>query len=155
MREIRLFSDDFALIATHSRATHAGQRLTHLDHLPPEKARGVTFSRELCRAQAQDIGPATTQVVDELLAARPVDKLRTAWSVVALADKYSATRLEAACARGMAFGDTSLVTLKRILAEGLEIRTLALPFLPHPESLVFVRSGEELGQTIARGATWN
>jgi transposase len=155
LREIRLFSDDFALIATHSRATHAGQRLTHLDHLPPEKARGVTFSRELCRAQAQDIGPATTQVVDELLAARPVDKLRTAWRVVALADKYSATRLEAACTRGMAFGDTSLGTLKRILTEGLEIRTLPLPFLPRAEALAFVRSGAELGQTIARGATWN
>ena len=155
LREIRLFSDAFALIATHSLATHAGERLTHLEHLPPEKARGLTFSRELCRAQAQDIGPATTQVIDELLASRPIDKLRTAWRVVALADKYTPARLEAACARGMAFGDASLVTLKHILAERLEIHTLPLPLPPREASLVFVRSGEELGQTIGGGATWN
>jgi len=155
MREIRLFSDDFQLIATHGRATQAGQRMTQLDHLPPEKVRGLTASRELCRAQAQDIGPATIQVVDELLEARPVDKMRTALRVLDLADRYSPARLEAACTRGLAFGDTSLVTLKRILAEGLELVTLPLPLPPPQEALVFVRAPEEFAQAVSGGAAWN
>jgi hypothetical protein len=154
MREIRLFSGDYQLIATHPRATHAGQRVTHLDHLPPEKVRGLTASHELCRAQAQDIGPATTQVVDELLEARPVDKMRTALRILYLADRYSPARLEAACARGLAFGDVQLLTLKRILTEGLDVVTLPLPLPPRAESFVFVRPAEEFAQALGGGATW-
>ncbi len=155
LREIRLFSGDFQLITTHTRATQAGQRLTQLAHLPPDKVRGATINRELCRAEAQDIGPATTQVIQELLEARPVDKMRTALRILKLADTYTPARLEAACARGIAFGDTSLVTLKRILTEGLELVTLPLPLPPAQESLVFVRRPEELAQVVSGGAAWN
>lgn len=155
LREIRLFSDDFQLIATHSRATQPGERVTQLDHLPPDKVRGATLTRELCRAEAQDIGPATTQVITELLDSRPVDKTRTALRILKLADTYTPARLEAACARGVAFGDASLVTLKRILAEGLELVTLPLPLPPTPESLVFVRPPEEFARAVSGGATWN
>ena len=155
LREIRLFSSEFALLATHTRATQPGIRMTQLDHLPPDKVRGVTLSRDLCRTEAQDIGPATTQVIDELLESRPVDKLRTALRVLKLSDRYTPARLEAACARGVAFGDTSLPTLKRILVEGLESLTLPLPLPAPTESLVFVRSGEELALALGGGATWN
>jgi transposase len=155
MREIRLFSSDFQLVATHGRATQAGERMTQLDHLPPDKVRGATFTRELCLAEAQDTGPATTQVISELLESRPVDKLRTALRVLKLGDTYTPARLEAACARGLAFGDASVVTLKRILAEGLECATLPLPLPAPPESLVFVRPPEELAQAVSGGASWN
>jgi hypothetical protein len=155
MREIRLFSSEFALIATHTRATQAGARVTQLDHLPPDKVRGATFTRELCRAEAQDIGPATTQVISELLDSRPVDKLRTALRVLKLGDTYTPARLEAACVRGVAFGDPSLATLKRILGEGLEALTLPLPLPVRTESLAFVRSGDELAQPLGGGAAWN
>jgi hypothetical protein len=109
----------------------------------------------LCRAEAQDIGPATTQVIEELLDSRPVDKLRTALRVLKLGDTYTPARLEAACARGVAFGDTRLPTLKRILVEGLEALTLTLPMPIRTESLAFVRSGEELAQPLGGGAAWN
>jgi hypothetical protein len=155
LREIRLFSGDFQLIATHPRATEAGQRQTQLAHLPPEKVRGATLTRELCRAEAQDIGRATTQVIDELLESRPVDKMRTALRILKLSDTYTPARLEAACTRGIAFGDSSLVTLKRILTEGLELVTLPLPLPPTPEALVFVRPPEELAQVVSGGASWN
>ncbi len=155
LREIRLFSSDFALLATHSRANRAGERLTQPDHLPPEKVRGLTATRPNVQAQANAIGPATAQVVTELLAARPVDKLRTALRIVHLAETYPPARLEAACVRGLAFGDTSLPTLNRILAEKLEVLTLPLPLPPRAETFVFVRPAEELAQAIVGGATWN
>jgi len=155
MREIRLFSSEYALIATHSRATRAGERLTHLDHLPPEKVRGLLATRPSVQAQAEQIGPATTQVITDLLAARPVDKLRTAVRVLHLAETYTPARLEAACVRGVAFGDTSLPTLKRILSEKLEVLTLPLPLPPRTETLVFARPADELVHAIAGGTTWN
>lgn len=155
MREIRLFSSEYQLIATHSRAARPGERLTQLDHLPPDKARGLTATRPSVQAQAEQVGPATAQIVAELLAARPVDKLRTALRVLRLAETYTPTRLEAACARGLAFSDPSLPTLKRILSEKLEVLTLPLPVPAAAETLVFVRPPEELGRAIAGGTTWN
>jgi transposase len=155
LREIRLFSSEFELIATHTRASQPGQRVTQLDHLPPDKVRGLTASRESCRAQAEAMGPATTQVITELLESRPVDQLRKALRILRLAETYGPSRLEAACVRGLAFGDVQILTLKRILTEGLDQLVLPLPVSAAPrESFVFVRSAEEFAQAIAGGATW-
>jgi transposase len=160
LREVRLFASDFTLAATHARASQPGQRLTHLDHLPPEKVRGLTATRASCQAEADAIGPATAQVVAELLANRPVDRLRTSLRVLALADTYTPARLEAACTRGLAFGDASLPALRRILAEGLDTCVLPRPAAPAEEALIFARSAHELAAAILAsasmgGATWN
>ncbi len=155
LREIRLFSQDFELLTTHRRATHPGERLTKLDHFPPEQVAYLTTTRATCPARAEAIGVATAQVVAELLASRPLDKTRTAIRILKLAETYTAARLEAACARGLAFGDVRYVTLKQILQQRLD--ELLLPPLPatSPESLQFARPASELTETILRGVTWN
>ena len=154
-REIRLFSSEFGLIATHPRAVHAGQRSTQPDHLPAHLAEALTLNRLTCPVRAATIGPATHQVVLELLASRPIDRFRTAVRILHLADRFTPARLEAACALGLAHGDVNLCTLQRMLEAGLEAAIpIALP-TPKPESLVFARSPEELAATIAGGAAWN
>src|SRR5688572_20759960 len=65
LQDIRLFSSDFVLVTTHPRATQPGQRQTHPDHLPAEKAQGLTASRATCQVQAAAIGPSTAQVIAE------------------------------------------------------------------------------------------
>jgi transposase len=157
LRDIRLFSEDFQLVASHPRARQPGQRFTQPDHLPPHQAQALTCTRLTCQAQADAIGPSTGQVIADLLAARPVDRFRTARRVLRLADAFTSDRLEAACALGLAYGDTALPTLKRILRDGLEA---AIPITPplttaQPESLVFARSADELAHRILGGATWN
>lgn len=161
LAEIRLFSSTWDLLTTHARATRPGSRATQPDHLPPHKARGLTATRESTQAQADAIGPATAQVVAELLASRPLDRMRTALRVLALADTYAPTRLEAACVRGRTFGDTSLPTLKRVLAEGLDQLTLPLP-APSPAegALLFARPATELAEAVLGAANmgraaWN
>jgi transposase len=155
MQEIRLFSGEFELMATHPRATQPGQRLTQPDHLPPDKARGLLASREHCQVQAEAIGPATTQVIAELLASRPVDKLRTAVRVLHLAETYTPARLEAACARGLAFGDASLCALKHILAAELDQLALPVPAPATNELFAFARPAHELAEALGGGVTWN
>lgn len=156
-REIRLFSDDFELVATHTRATAPGQRLMHLDHLPPEKVPGLQTNRERFQEQAEVIGPTTSAVVSELLAERPLDRTRMVGRILRLAEKFSPARLEAACQRGQAFGDCSPTTLRRILER--ELDQSPQPVLPTANggTLVFARSGQELGAAIlqaAGGAPW-
>lgn len=157
LREIRVFAEDFQLVATHPRASQPGQRFTQSDHLPADKAHALTCTRLTCQAQADAIGPSTGQVIAELLASRPVDRFRTALRVLRLAEVYTPDRLEAACVLGLAYGDASLSTLKRILRDGLEA---AIPITPsltttQPESLVFARSADELADAILGGALWN
>lgn len=157
LREVRLFAEDFQLVATHPRARQPGQRFTQSDHLPPDQAQALTCTRLTCQAQADAIGPSTGQVIAELLAARPIDRFRTARRVLRLADAFTPDRLEAACALGLAYGDTSLTTLKRILRDGLEAAIPIPPLLTpaQPASLVFARSADELAQSILGGAAWN
>lgn len=160
LREIRLFSSQHELVATHARAAEPGTRQEHPDHLPPEKRAGLLANRVTCQSQAEAVGPAMAQVVGELLASRPVDKLRTALRVVQLAERYSAERAEAACARGLRYGDTRVVTLRRILEEGLE-REEEPAGVPTPAAVlafappVYARSAEELAQALLGGAPWN
>ena len=85
-----------------------------------------------------------------------MDRLRAALRVLKLADTYTPARLESACARGLAFGDPSLPTLKRILVEGLDQLTLPVPVTrPTEESLRFARPAAELAEMILGGAAWN
>lgn len=160
LREIRLFSEQFELVASHSRAKASGERLTQPDHLPAHLAAALATTRESSQAQANAIGPATAQVVSELLASRPVDRLRTAVRVLRLAEQFSPARLEQACARGLAYGEAQFATLKRLLLAGLESEPLpTAPECP-TDSLVFARRPEELARALLAGAnrggaTWN
>lgn len=155
LREIRLFCEEFQLLTTHRRALHPGERLTKLDHFPPEQVEYLLTTRTTCQARAQAVGPATAQVIAELLASRPVDKTRTAIRTLKLSETYSPARLEAACARGLAFGDVRLLTLKQILQQRLDELVLPPLLAPSTESLQFARPPAELTETILGGATWN
>lgn len=155
LREIRLFSEEFELLVTHRRAARPGERLTKLDHFPPEQVAYLTTTRATCQARAEAIGPATTQVIADLLASRPLDKTRTAIRLLKLAETYTPARLEAACARGLTFGDARHGTLKHILEQRLDELRLPPLLAPPAEALQFARPAAELAETILGGARWN
>jgi len=141
-------------VFTHDRAQQAGARVTHPEHLPPEKAPGLTVSREGCQAAAHAIGPATTEVVTTLLADPAVDRLRTAGRLVRLGEHYSASSLEAACARAVQFAEPSYATVKRILVGGLDQAAAPAPART-PPARTFARSAVELLGHLFGGAAWN
>jgi hypothetical protein len=126
-RTVELYASDHTLVATHSRARAPGERLTQLDHLPPQKVPGLVVSREACLLQARAVGPATTAAVQALLDHRPEDRLRVAGRLLRLAQAHTPERLERACARARHFGDGDYLTVKRILQDGLEAAALPPP----------------------------
>lgn len=125
-RHLHIYTTDYQLVTTHSRASQRGERLTQPDHLPSNKLAGLTRRREEVLAQAQKVGPATERLVQHLLEDRVIDRLHTAGRVVQLATKAEVgpLRLEAACTRALAFGETTYPTLRRILQQGLEAEGL-------------------------------
>jgi transposase len=152
--QVEVYDGDFRLVATHSRATTAGERHTLIDHLPPEKVAGLVSSREALLQAAQSVGPYTAQAAQHLLDERPLERSQMVQRILGLADRYDAARLEAACERGLYFDDVRYRTLKRILEQGLEQGDV--PQFPTADggTLVYARTQEEFAtafMTLARG----
>lgn len=141
--------------ATHDRAAKPGQRMTHPDHLPPEKVQGLLLDRQNCQAAAEDIGPATSQIVAGLLDDKVINRLRTAGRLLKLRDKYGDQRLEAACAKALQYDEPVYATVKRILSGGLEAEKPADEPATTRPARIFVRTASELLGHLFGGATWN
>jgi transposase len=153
-REVRIYTTDFQLVATHSRAQRAGERLTHPDHLPPEKLPGLLLEEEQCRLAASDIGPATREVVEAILGDGVIDRRRTVLRLLGLREPFGDARLEGACARALRFEAASYATVKRILKGDLDQQEQPTP-APAAPAWTFVRNAGELLGHLFGGATWN
>jgi hypothetical protein len=152
---IRIYSETFDLIATHTRSNEAGACVTQLDHLPPQKVPGLLRTRETAQAEAAAIGPATQQVVATLLDEPAIDRLPMVHRLLGLREPYGAERLEAACAWALQQQDAlSHGSIKRILEQSLDQQPdPATPDAPPATS--FVRSAQELlGHLFGEMSAW-
>ena len=125
-RVIELFHDQ-ELVATHLRSEKPGEWHTRLEHYPPDKAIYLERTPERCRQIATQVGPATYQVVDTLLAERPLDRLRSVQAILRLEETVGSQRLEAACLRALYFGDARYRRIKEILNAALDRDPLPEP----------------------------
>ncbi len=153
-RDVRIYTMNHHLIATHPRAEQPGERKTDLDHLPPEKVPGLIRSREGVREAAAEVGPATSEVVARLLDDPVVDRLPSVGRLIRLRERFGDERLEAACVRALHFEDPAYKTVKGILVQGLEREEL-VEMPPAPLAQAFVRPAEELLGHLGGGVSWN
>jgi transposase len=134
------------LIATHPRATRKGSWQTRMEHYPAQKAAFLERTPQFCRSLAERIGPATSEVVGQLLADRPLDRLRSVQGILGLVETTGRTRLEAACRRALAFGDPRYRRIKEILNAGLDEA-------PLPEGAEIVTGAAPTGDPAESPAT--
>lgn len=153
-QSLRIYTVDYALVATHTLAQQPGERRTHPDHLPPEKLPGATWTRASCQALAAEVGQSTTTVVQRLLDDGVIDRHQRVIRILKLRVRVGDARLEAACARALRFDDLTYATLKRILDRGLEQEPVAVP-APPATAHTFLRSATELLGHLFGGAAWN
>jgi len=150
---VQIYTTDYQLVTTHQRAHKPGQRLTNLDHLPTHKVSGVILTRDGCRLRAEEIGPATQEVVEGMLNHRPEDRLRMAGRLLKLGERFGPERLEVACTRAIRFDDPAYMTIKHILEQGLDVQELP-SIEPAPPASAFVRTAVELVGHLVGGASW-
>lgn len=112
------------LVATHLRCQHPGQWQTRLEHYPEQKAAFLQRTPDFCRQIAARLGPATSKVVNSLLAERPLDQLRSVQAILRLEETVGAQRLEAACTRAVHYGDLRYRQIKGILNAALDCEPL-------------------------------
>jgi hypothetical protein len=107
---------DGQVVATHVRAQRG--RRTNPDHYPPEKIAFHLRTPTWCRTTAEQVGPACTRVIAELMVDGALFRLRAAQGILALRTKHGIDALEHACAAALAAGDPSYRTIKGILKIG-------------------------------------
>lgn len=118
-RVVQLFNGT-ELISSHPRATGKGTWSTRLEDYPTHKAAYLERTPAFCRQRASEIGPATGQVVDQLLTDRWQDRLRSVQAILRLAESVGRERLEAACQRALFYGDPRYRRIKDILNAALD-----------------------------------
>jgi len=135
-------------VATHSRASRPGERVTNAVHYPPTKLAGVMAAPVRVREQAGAIGPFALELIERMLADKPVERLRAAQGIMNLAKRYTPARVEAACRRSLFCNEASYRTVANILKQSLENTPLspeaAATRGPVPSTAQFARPVREI-----------
>ncbi|MDO8671297.1 MAG: IS21 family transposase, partial [Dehalococcoidia bacterium] len=130
------------LIKSHLRVPK-GKRQTDWSDYPPQKAAFFQRNPVWCRQRAAELGREVGIAVSSLLSSHALHFLRQSQGIIRLADKYGSDRLNAACARANAFGDSSYRTVRNILEKGLDAQQ-PLPIVTDSSSPAFLRGVDGL-----------
>ena len=111
-------------VASHRRLTgRPGQYSTITEHMPQDHQRYLEWSGDRFRKWAERIGINTYSVVNAILTSKPVEQqtYRSCMGLLKLAEKYSDSRLEAACKKALSFtASPSYKSISNILATGAD-----------------------------------
>ncbi len=109
-------------VASHPRVHAPGQHTTLVEHMPLAHQAYQEWTPERFGHWAANIGPATSELILAILAARqhPQQAYRSCLGLLRLSNHYGAERLEAACRRALASGIRSYKGVKNILDAHLE-----------------------------------
>lgn len=99
------------------------------EHMPAAHRAHREWTPERLRRWAQDIGPATRRVDDQLLTDKPHPEMgyRSCLGLPKLARDHSKSRLEAACQRALLIGSPNRKSVQSILKGGLDQQPLPPP----------------------------
>lgn len=134
-------------VASHPRSDERARHSTQAEHMPASHRAHLAWTPTRLIRWAEHTGPATAELVEQILASRPHPEqgYRTCLGILRLSRRYGPERLEAAARRALIIGARSYRSIESILAHRLE--TAPLP--GHPTQVIAPRQHEHL-----RGAAY-
>lgn len=116
-------------VAAHVRLSGRGRHSTVPEHMPASHRAHAEWTPSRLILWGEKTGPATGQVVAEILGSRPHPEqgYRSCLGLLRLTKRHGALRVEAACQRAIQLRSCRYTTVKNILASGLEKLPLGLP----------------------------
>ncbi len=114
-------------ISSHVRSLRKGGFTTLPEHMPQNHREWGEWNPDRLRRWADRTGPATAQLVQEILDARPHPQqgYRSCLGILRLGKEYGAERLEAACSRALSARALTYRSVKSILMHRLDAPPLA------------------------------
>jgi len=111
-------------VACHVRGGTRGRHTTLPEHMPSSHRRYAGWTIDRIRRDAAAIGPDTAKLTTVILESRPHPEqgFRACLGILRLARQYGASRLEAACRRGLELDARSYGSINSILQHGLDRR---------------------------------
>lgn len=129
------------LVKVHPRQPRGG-RSTDPDDYPPERTAYTLRSPNYLRQQSAELGESVGAFADKLLGgSTPWSKLRQAFKLLRLGEKYTPSRLNAACEKALAVDLIDVRRLERILVEALEQEAMPATAVSVPLPGRFARPG--------------
>ena len=114
------------LVKVHLRQPRGG-RSTDPEDYPPELTAYTMRSPNYLRQQSAKLGESIGDFADKLLSGPlPWSKMRQAYKLLRMGEKYTPSRLNAACEKALAVDLIDVRRLERILAEALEEEAMPL-----------------------------
>lgn len=109
-------------VAAHARSRVKNRHTTVREHMPSAHRRYAEWTPQRITREAAAIGPATAQLIETILHAKPHPEqgFRAALGILRLAKSYGGIRLEAACLRGLSIGASTYGSIASILKNGLD-----------------------------------
>ena len=127
-------------VAFHRRSYRRGAHTTLREHMPKSHQKYLEWTPSRILRWAGQIGPRTQELASLILESRPHPEqgYRSCLGLLRLEKRYPKERLEAACARAVAFKAYSYKNVESILKNGLDQQSLTaaspqsgLPLLEH------------------------
>jgi hypothetical protein len=118
---VELFLDGERIASHVRRHGHPGQYSTLPEHMPEDHRKYTQWNAERFYSWARGIGENTVAVVKAILASRKIEQqgYRACMALLKPGDKYSGSRLEAACKRALSYTlSPSFKSIQTILATG-------------------------------------
>ena len=120
---IEIFYNHNRIASHHRLSGRPGQYSTIKEHMPQDHQRYLEWNGDRFRKWAERIGINMYTVVNAILTSKPVEQqtYRSCMGLLKLAEKYSDSRLEAACKKALSFtASPSYKSISNILATGAD-----------------------------------
>ena len=113
-------------IASHVRSFIQGKHTTTPEHMPKSHREYAEWTPERIISWAAQSGTATARVVDSILSRRayPEHGFRSCMGIISLGKRFTKERLEAACERALSIKGISYKSIKSILENNLDQKTI-------------------------------
>ena len=141
-------------ICSHPRLHgRPGQYSTVTEHMPEDHKKYIQWNAERFVSWADSVGPHTAITVKAILSSHKVEQqgYRSCMALLKLADKYSVTRLEAACCKALSYTPRpGYLNIKTILTTGQDKVTVekAPPTTDSSASHGFTRGAGYYGRNL-------
>jgi hypothetical protein len=120
-RLVRIFNDRWEQIAVHVR-TEPGKFRTDKKHIPTKRVSCIERGAKALLKELAVVGNSVKDWSEAMLQARGVEGIRVLQGLKALASKYDATMLNAACETAMTHGALRLRTIRTLLKRKSEVQ---------------------------------
>lgn len=126
---VRIFYN-YEEVTVHEKAKKLWEYKRKPEHAPPQLEEYLNLTKQGLLCWAERLGPSVLAVVEKIFEDKAVDGLRPVRGLIRFADKYSASRLEAACKRAVYFETPTYQSVKNILKKDLDKMPLKQPAEP-------------------------